>query len=89
MGSYTRRGEKTTIRFGSYNIWNGRNGGLELALRGVSKANMDLGIFQETNIMNKVYTCGSAGYSVVTMDAPSRHRDRAAVFYQSSPWFAV
>ena len=35
------------IRFGTYNIRNGRNGGLELALRGMSQANMDLGIFQE------------------------------------------
>ena len=35
-----------TIRFGTYNIRNDRNGGLESALRGVSQANMDLGIFQ-------------------------------------------
>ena len=29
------------IRFGSYNIYNGRNGGLEAALQGMSQANMD------------------------------------------------
>ena len=34
------------IRFGTYNIRNGRNGGLESALRGMSQANIDLGIFQ-------------------------------------------
>ena len=32
------------IRFGTYNIRNGRRGGLESALRGMSQANMDLGI---------------------------------------------
>ena len=35
------------IRFGTYNIRNGCNGGLESALRRVSQANMDLGIFKE------------------------------------------
>ena len=38
--------EEVPIRFGAYNIRNERNGGLELALRGMSQANMDLGIFQ-------------------------------------------
>ena len=35
-----------TIRFGTYNIRNGRNGSLDLALRGICKANMDVGVFQ-------------------------------------------
>ena len=34
------------IRFGTYTIRNGRKGGLEAALRGMSQANMDLGILQ-------------------------------------------
>ena len=38
--------EEMPIRFGTYNIRNRRNGGLESALRGMSQANMDLGIFQ-------------------------------------------
>ena len=59
------------IRFGNYNIRNGRNGGLESTLRGVSQANMDLGIFQETKITNDIFTCGSAEYSVVALDKPS------------------
>ena len=37
------------IRFGTYNIRNGRKGGLEAALRGMVQANMDLGILQEKN----------------------------------------
>ena len=38
------------IRFITYNIWNGQNVGLESALRGISYANMDLGVSQETNL---------------------------------------
>ena len=49
------------IRFGTYNICNGRNRGLKLALRGMSQANMDLGIFQEIKLTNGIYTHGSAG----------------------------
>ena len=69
------------IRFATYNIRNGHNGGLESALRGMSQANMDLGIFQETKVTDCIYTCGSAGYSVIATDAPSRHCSGLAVFY--------
>ena len=65
------------------------NGGLELALRGMYQANMDLGIFQETKLTGGVYTCGSAGYSVIAMDAPIQHRGGVAVFYRPSPRYAV
>ena len=61
------------IRFGTYNICNGINQGLKPVLRGVSQANMDLGIFQETEVTDVVYTLGLAGYSVVATDAPIRH----------------
>ena len=44
------------IRFRTYNIRNGRKGGLESALRGMSQANMGLGILQETKTTNGVYT---------------------------------
>ena len=63
--------EEVLIRFGTYNIRNGRNGGLELALQGLSQANMDLGIFQETKCTDGIYTCESARYCVVATDAPS------------------
>ena len=77
------------VRFGTYNIRNGRNRGLESALRGMSQANMDLGIFQETKCTDGIYTRESAGYHVVATDAPSRHRGRMALFYRPSPLFAV
>ena len=80
---------RVLIRFGTYNIHNKINGGSELLLMGMSQANMDLGIFQETKIANGVYTRGSARYSVVATDAPSRHHGGVAVFYCPSPHFAV
>ena len=64
-------GGTVPIRFGTYNIRNRRNGGLESALRRVSQDNMDLGIFQETKVTDGIYTRGSAGCSVVATDAPS------------------
>ena len=77
------------IRFGTYNIRNGRNGGLKSALRGMSQASMDLGIFQKTKVTDGIYTRGSDGYSVVAMDAPSRHRGGVVVFYRPELHFTV
>ena len=68
-GSLTR-GE-FPMRFDAYNIHNGHNGGLESALRGISQANMNLGIFQEKKVTDGIYTRGLYGYSVVATDAPS------------------
>ena len=81
--------EEVPIKFGTYNIWNGRNGGLEAALRGMEQANMGLGVMQETKITDGVYTCASAGYRVVATDAPSRHRGGIAMFYREGAGFAV
>ena len=77
------------IKFGTYNIRNGRNGGLEAALRVMAQANMDLGVLQETKCTDGVYTRASAGYRVVTTDAPSRHRGGIAMFYREGAGFAV
>ena len=80
-GTYTRR--RVMIRFGTYNIRNRRNGGLELALSGMYHANMYLVVFQETKITDGVYTRGSDGYSVVATDAPIRYSSKVAVFYRT------
>ena len=60
---------RVPIRFGTYNIRKGRNGGLESELGGMSQTNMDLGIFQETKVTDGVYNHGLDGYSVVARDA--------------------
>ena len=44
------------IRFGSYNICNGWNGRIESVVRGMSQANIDLGIFQETKVAGGGFT---------------------------------
>ena len=77
------------IKFGVYNICNGRNGCLKLELIGTSQANMDLGIFQEKKLTNNVYTCGWDGFSVVTTDAPNPYYGRVAVFCRTSLHYAV
>ena len=91
MYNTTRRptSGKVPIRFSTYNIRNGRKGGLEMALRGISQANMDLGILQETKLTDGIYTRGSAGYSVIAADAPSQHCGVFALFYRSEPHFVV
>ena len=60
-----------------------------MALRGMSQANMDLGILQETKITDGIYTRGSDGYSVIATDAPSRHRGGVTLFYRSELHFVV
>ena len=73
------------IRFSTYNIRNGRKGGLEVALRGMSHANMDLGILEKTKLTDGVYTRRSAGYNVIATDAPRRHRGGVALFTDPHP----
>ena len=81
--------EEVPIKFGTYNIRNGRNGGLEAALRGMAQANIDLGVLQETKCTDGVYTRASAGYRVVATDAPSRHPGGIALFYKEGADFTV
>ena len=77
------------IRFGTYNIRNGPNGGLELALRGMIQENVDVGVFQETKFTDGIYTRVSEGYRVVATPALSRHQGGVTIFYRDSPVFAV
>ena len=81
--------EEVPIKFGTYNIRNGRNGELESAFRGMAQANIDLGVFQETKCTDVIYTRESAGCRVVATDAPCRHRGGLALFYRPSAQFAV
>ena len=64
-------GGTVPIRISTYNIRNGQKGGVEAALRGMSQANMDLGILQETKLTDGIYTRWSDGYSVIATDVPS------------------
>ena len=77
------------ICFGTYNIQNGQNKGLESTLRRISQANMDLGVFQETKLKKRIYTRESSGYKVVAMEAPGAHIGNISVFYRVSEHFYV
>ena len=77
------------VRFRIYNIQNGRNGCLELALCGMNRANFDLYILQETNITDRVYVRKSVVYCAIELDASIRHCTGVAHFYKESPRFAV
>ena len=77
------------IRFGTYSIRNGRNGGLKSGLRGMSQANMDLSVFQENKLKNHIYTCESSGYKVVAMEEPREHSGGVAIFYRTVEHFSV
>ena len=53
------------------------------------QANLELGVLQETNIMDGVYTRGPAGYIVVATENPRQQCDRVAVFYWASLQFLI
>ena len=57
--------------------------------RGMDKANLDLEVFQETKVTEKIYTCASVGYHVLTSDAPIRHCRGLAIFHQDVNHFQV
>ena len=62
---------------------------MESALWGMAQANIDLGVFQETECTDRIYTCDSAGYRILATDALSRHRGGVALFYRPLPLFKV
>lgn len=45
-----------SIAVASYNIRNGRNGGMESALRAMEALGIDLGILMETKVTGGIYT---------------------------------
>ena len=67
-GGHTGRGRgwmggdgKIVIFFGTYNIRSGRNCGIKYVLRVMSQANLDMGVFQETKVIDKIHTRTLAG----------------------------
>ena len=69
-----------TIRLGSYNICNSQNSGLESALQGMPQANMDLDVFQETNVNKGTYTRELVAYLFMESKAPIQNSVGVAVF---------
>ena len=77
------------VRFVTYNILNGRYGGLQYALRVMSQANVDLGVFQETKFTKGIYPRELGGYQVVVPKSPSLHSSGITMFYLKSDHFTV
>jgi hypothetical protein len=78
-----------SIVVASYNIRNGRNGGLESACWAMAAMGVDLGIFQETKITDGIYTRLSSGYSVVASNALSVHQGGIALFWRPNKSYEV
>ena len=80
--SYRGGGDKKeeVIRFGTNNILNFRNVGLNSALHGMDQVNIELGLLQENNIVDGFYVRESAVFSVISSDVMSRHCRGVALF---------
>ena len=70
------------VRFGTHNIQIIRHGCIELALRGIDQANVDLGLLQGAKINVVVYVRDSADFCIIVSDGRSRHRGGMALFYK-------
>ena len=72
-----------------WNIRNGRNGGLESALRAMEAMGIDIGILLETKVTGEIYTCFSSRYSIVASDAASAHQGGIALFWRPNKSYKV
>ena len=55
----------------------------------MGQANLDVGVFQDTKMTDRIYTRGLSGYRVVAALAPSQHRRGFMLLYLDSPNFSV
>ena len=55
----------------------------------MAPTNLYLGVLQKIKFTDDMYTYKSNGYSIVDMDALSRHKCVVAVLYRVSPSFFV
>ena len=77
------------IRFGTFNIRNRQNRGLELALCGMAQGRVNCGVIQETKLTEGFYMRESSGFWVIAMEAPSAHHGGVKIFYQEAEHFAI
>ena len=62
------------IRVASLNIMSEKAVDLEAALQALKQGNIDVGVLQETNIMDGIHARNGVGYTVCYMGAEIRHR---------------
>jgi hypothetical protein len=78
-----------SIAVATYNIRNGRNGGLESALRAMEAMEVDIGVFLESKVTGRIYTRCSSRYSIVASNAPSAHQGGIALFWRPNKSYEV
>ena len=73
----------------TWNIRNGRNGGLESACRALGPLGVDIAVLQETKLTKGIYTKRSGGYTIVASDAPSAQQGGIALCWKESEFFEL
>ncbi len=73
----------------TYNICNGCNGGLESALREMEAMDVDIGVFLESKVTNRIYTQSLSGYSIVASNTFSTHQGGNTLFWQPNKSYEV
>ena len=61
--------EARVIRLNTLNIFSGRAGRLEAALRALKQGNLDVGVVQETKIIDGIHARQGAGYDIWAPEA--------------------
>ena len=84
-----KRKRKETVAIGTWNIRDGRGGGIESACRALEASNVDVCVMQESKIVGNIYTRLSAGYSVVCSKAGSSHQGGVALCHRENENFEV
>ena len=88
-GRGVRCGTEKMIRFGTFNIQNGQNGGLELVLHGMSQGQVDCGVLQETKLTKGVNMQESSGFWVMGTESLSAHHGGVEIFYCEAEHFDI
>ena len=88
-GQEFRRLKEKLIRFGTFNIRNSQNGGLELALFYMEQGQVDCGAFRETNPTKVVYAQELGGFFGGGDGGTKRSPRRRQNFYRPAEQFAV
>ena len=77
------------IGFGTYSIFNRRNGRIKYKSKGMDQDNLDLGLFQDIKVTDRIHTRMSAGYQVLADDATIQHHVGMNILYREMPHFQV
>ena len=78
-----------TFTVASWNIRNGRNGGLENACRALASLEVDITVLQETKLTGGTHTRLSSGYEIAASDAVSAHSGGVALCWRKHDLFEI